>query len=80
MADFNTNTIYTFTDSKNLIEKYTRNSKEDIEDKSKIYLGYFLEYIEGVYGFDWSCDIKARFEFGIISKRYYDKVIPSSSV
>ena len=45
-------------------------------NSNKIYLGKFIEYIGVPYVTDWLPQGKARFENGIISQGYYDKIIP----
>jgi hypothetical protein len=43
-------------------------------NERKIYLGQFIKYIGMPYVSEWIDDAKAQFEYGTISKGYYDNV------
>lgn len=65
---------YFFFGSKDLIE----NIRDDdiIINEKKVYLGKFIEYIGAPYVSEWVFDLKARFEFGVLSKGYYHLITP----
>jgi hypothetical protein len=71
MCDFIQNKKYYFIDDPHLIEDFI-NDTSNANDKA--HLGKFIEYIGLPYVSDWLHDAKARFEYGIISRGYYDKV------
>jgi hypothetical protein len=73
MNEFKTDQSYYFVGSINLVE----NSHVNVNNNC-IFLGKFIEYIGYVFGSDFMQDAKARFEFGIISKGYYDKIHASA--
>ena len=73
MSEFKTDQSYYFTGSINLVENSHVNANDNC-----IFLGKFIEYIGYVWGSDWIQDAKARFEFGIISRGYYDKIHASA--
>jgi hypothetical protein len=74
MEEFIKGASYYFVGDLALVE----NNLIDIKYLSNnyIFLGKFIEYVGYVYGFDWMQDAKAKFEFGILSKSYYDKIKP----
>ena len=47
-----------------------------LHNNEQIYLGKFIEYMGIPYVGDWLFDGKACFEFGVISKGYYHKIVP----
>jgi hypothetical protein len=51
-----------------------RNSNSNSNNDNKTQLGKFIEYVGLPYVGDWIYDALARFECGIISRKYYDKV------
>jgi hypothetical protein len=71
-----THQTYSFTGSYNDIENATPIPQDRPPNSNKIYLGKFIEYIGVPYVTDWLPQGKARFENGIISQGYYDKIIP----
>jgi hypothetical protein len=74
MEEFIKGKIYYFDGHQTLIEGNVMEIKY-LNDKY-IYLGKFIEYIGFPQGSDWLNDAKAKFEFGILSKGYYDKIKP----
>lgn len=68
--EFDSTKKYYFIGSLELVEE-----SNTILLNEKIYLGTFIEYIGTPYLSDWFYDGKAKFEFGTISKGYYDKII-----
>lgn len=68
--EFDSNKKYYFIGSLKLVEE-----GNNFLLNEKLYLGKFIEYIGIPYVSDWLYDGKAKFEFGIISKVYYDKII-----
>ena len=67
MSFFTGTHSYYFVGPANLIEN---------NNERKIYLGKFIRYIGLPYVSDWINDAKAEFEYGTISKGYYDNVFP----
>lgn len=84
MCDFIQNKHYYFIGDPQLIEDFVNASNDKAIDKAidkindkandKTQLGKFIEYIGLPYVSDWLHDAKSRFEYGIISRRYYDTV------
>jgi hypothetical protein len=72
MYEFTHDNIYVFIGKSNLIEDFINNNNN--ENKNKIYLGKFIEFIGIPYVTDWISDGKAKFEYGIISKGFYDAI------
>lgn len=68
--DFDIHKKYYFIGSSELVEE-----SNVILLNEKIYLGKFIEHIGIPCLTDWFYDGKAKFEFGTISKGYYDKII-----
>ena len=71
MIELVQNKQYYFIGSKNLIENTLETNYYDNE---KIFLGKFIEFIGVPHVCDWLYDGKAKFEFGVISKGYYDNI------
>ena len=71
MSFFTGTHSYYFIGSVNLIENYTDTENNN---ERKIYLGKFIGYTCLPYVSDWIHDAKAQFEYGTISKGYYDNV------
>jgi len=69
--EFDIDVIYWFSGSVNLVENKTDNERSE---KDKVFLGKFIEYIGFPCGSDWLNDAKAQFEYGTISRGYYDKI------
>lgn len=75
MSDFIQNKHYYFIGKPQFIEDFLHASNDKTNhDNDKTQLGKFIEYIGLPYVSDWLHDAKARFEYGIISQGYYDKV------
>jgi hypothetical protein len=72
IAEFNPDEKYFFIGSKILIENINENN---FANDNKICLGNFIKYIAVPLWGDWLDDGKAEFEFGIISKNDYNKII-----
>jgi len=51
-----------------------KNAPNNTNQHNKTPLGKFIEYIGLPYVSDWLHDAKARFEYGVISRVYYDSV------
>jgi hypothetical protein len=71
MCDFVQDKHYYFIGDPGIIEGF----KNDTNQHNKTPLGKFIEYIGLPYVSDWLHDAKARFEYGVISRRYYDSVL-----
>ena len=71
MSLFTTINNYCFFGPNTLIEEHVNTEKNN---ERKIYLGKFIKYIGLPYVSDWMHDAKAKFEYGTISKGYYDNV------
>lgn len=69
MCEFVQDKHYYFIGNPGLIEGF----KNDTNAKTP--LGKFIEYIGLPYVSDWLHDAKARFEYGVISRGYYDSVL-----
>jgi hypothetical protein len=76
MSFFTGTHSYYFVGDISLIEN---NTNTENNNERKIYLGKFIKYIGLSYVSDWISDAKAEFEYGTISKGYYDSVfaVPS---
>jgi hypothetical protein len=68
MCEFVQDKQYYFIGDPGLIEDFKHDANANIP------LGKFIEYIGLPYVSDWLHDAKARFEYGVISRRYYDSV------
>jgi hypothetical protein len=71
MSFFTGTHSYYFVGPADLIEN---NKNTENNNERKIYLGKFIRYIRLPYVSDWITDAKAEFEYGTISKGYYDNV------
>ena len=71
MSFFTGTHSYYFVGPADLIEN---NTNTENNNERKIYLGKFIRYIVLPYVSDWINDAKAEFEYGTISKGYYDNV------
>ena len=72
MCEFVQDKQYYFIGEPQLIEDFTNATNNT---NTKTPLGKFIEYIGLPYVCDWLHDAKARFEYGVISRRHYDKVL-----
>ena len=75
VAEFIQDKTYCFVGSKSLVENMVTCTCTLLSEE-QIYLGNFIEYMGIPYVGDWMYDGKAKFEFGVISKGYYDKIVP----
>jgi len=70
---------YYFIGDPGLIEDFKHdtnaNADTNTNTNTKTQLGKFIEYIGLPYVSDWLHDAKARFEYGVISRGYYDSVL-----
>jgi hypothetical protein len=73
MCDFTQNKHYYFMGDPQIIEGF-KNAQNKTNQHNKTPLGKFIEYIGLPYVGDWLHDAKARFEYGVISRGYYDKI------
>lgn len=71
MSLFTTINNYCFFGPVSLVEHHVTTEKNN---ERKIYLGQFIKYIGMPYVSEWIDDAKAQFEYGTISKGYYDNV------
>ena len=71
MCDFIQNKQYCFIGDPQIIEDFIHATN----NTNKTPLGKFIEYIGLPYVSDWLHDAKARFEYGVISRVYYDSVL-----
>jgi len=67
------NKTYFFLGSLDLIEEFKTYFVKNPE--STIFLGIFLGFQGSIVGFEWFDRAKAKFENGIISCGYYNKII-----
>lgn len=72
MCEFIQNKHYCFIGEPGLIEDFINANHTNKDNKTQ--LGKFIEYIGLPYVGDWLHDAKARFECGVISRRYYESV------
>jgi hypothetical protein len=75
MCDFVQDKHYYFIGDPQIIEEFKNNTNNANDTNNKTHLGKFIEYIGLPYVSDWLHDAKARFEYGVISRRYYDSVL-----
>ena len=71
-GEFIQNKKYYFVGSRTHVANIVEN---DVSHGDNVYLGYFIEYMGVPYVGDWLYDGKAVFEFGVISKGYYDQIV-----
>ena len=74
MCEFVQDKHYYFIGPTPLIEDFKHDDNTN-KTNANIPLGKFIEYIGLPYVCDWLHDAKARFEYGVISRRHYDKVL-----
>jgi hypothetical protein len=79
MCEFVQDKQYYFIGDPCLIEHFkhydnTNTNANTNNTNTNIPLGKFIEYIGLPYVSDWLHDAKARFEYGVISRGYYDSV------
>jgi hypothetical protein len=81
MCEFVQDKHYYFIGNPGLIEDFKHddntntNTNNTNNANTKTPLGKFIEYIGLPYVSDWLHDAKARFEYGVISRGYYDSVL-----
>lgn len=73
MCEFIQNKHYYFIGEPGIIEGF-KNATNNTNQHNQTSLGKFIEYIGLPYVGDWLHDAKARFEYGVISRGYYDSV------
>jgi hypothetical protein len=69
--EFAIDVIYWFSGSVHLVENRINNERSENDN---VFLGKFIAYIGFPVGSDWLNDAKAQFEYGTISRGYYDKI------
>jgi hypothetical protein len=75
MNEFSKEKEYYFDGNITLIDDFIEVKSDDKRYRNKKnYLGKFIEYIGMPYVSDWLFDGKAKFEFGTISRGYYDNI------
>ena len=77
MCEFVQDKQYYFMGDPGLIEDFQNDNNTNANTNNtnnKTQLGKFIEYIGLPYVSDWLHDAKARFEYGVISRGYYDSV------
>ena len=72
MCEFMQDKQYYFIGDPGIIEDFKH---YDTNANANTPLGKFIEYIGLPYVSDWLHDAKARFEYGVISRGYYDSVL-----
>ena len=79
MCEFVQDKQYYFMGDPGLIEYFkndnTNANTNPNNTNNNTPLGKFIEYIGLPYVSDWLHDAKARFEYGVISRGYYDNVL-----
>ena len=78
MCEFMQDKQYYFIGDPCLIEDFQNDNNTNANTNNtnnKTQLGKFIEYIGLPYVCDWLHDAKARFEYGVISRGYYDSVL-----
>ena len=75
MCEFVQDKQYYFIGDPGLIENFKNDTNNTNNTNNTTPLGKFIEYIGLPYVCDWLHDAKARFEYGVISRRYYDSVL-----